>query len=248
MGEQHDAVPGSSEARDGGIRRLARGFQPYGILFAVCALVVAFVTLCAAFVTLWLEFDWRARSMAAMEEERVLRNMTIEVLVEENLLREATLLAVLSDLLRVAAERDTPYAGHVPVLERLARLRVDLRSLDLTGVRFDVDGGIDLVGADLPEVFFDGSNLDLAKFRDSDLTDASFRGAELHDADFRDAVFEGTRLGDANISGADFQGARELIQRQLSNACADEGSPPVNLPNDARRGNPLVWNGKSCDR
>ena len=174
---------------------------------------------------------------------------------------------MLADRLEVAHEEKAPYAGHVPILERLARLGLDLRNIDMSGIRFDVDDGIDLSGADLSHVDFGGADLGDAKLADANLTKAGFRRAKLHGVDLRNANLTGanlrlanltranlggaflksTILRDTDVSNADFQNARGLRQRKLDEACAGPEDPPVNLPRDDRTGEQLVWKGRACE-
>ena len=274
MSKDHDPTPADNPKREWLLERFARWFEPYGILIAVCALF-------AAFATLWLEFDLRDATLTALKQERDLREKTLTALQEEKelrsktlaalehdkLLREASLLAMLADRLEVAYEEKAPYAGHVPILERLARLGLDLRNIDMTGIRFDVDDGIDLSGADLSHVHFSGADLGDAKLADANLTETSFRRAALHGVDLRNAnlteanlreadltranlggaLLMRTTLKDTNVSNADFQNARGLRQDKLDEACAGLEDPPDNLPKDSQTGDQLVWNGGVCE-
>ena len=58
------------------LTRFARGFEPFGILIAVCALF-------ASFATLGLEFDPRSIILGDMTEERALREKITTALEEE---------------------------------------------------------------------------------------------------------------------------------------------------------------------
>ncbi len=102
------------------LKRFATWFQPYGILIAVMALL-------ATLVTLWLDLDLRERTLVALEEEKALR--------------EATLIAMLVERIELAHTEDSRYAGHVPIFERAARLGIDMRHINVTGIDFRVDGG-----------------------------------------------------------------------------------------------------------
>ena len=290
MARVSDVTSVDHPSSDTWFRRFARWFDPYGILIAVCALIVAFATL-------WTEFDLRNRTLAAMQEERDLRDKTLtameeeaylrdkmlialkeekelrdRILVawgEERILREASLVGMLADRLEVAADKNTPYAGHVPILERLVHMRVNsraLEALETSGVRFDVDGGVNLIGADLSHVDFgssvfdhadfsnaklSGTNFDKAQlaravFKNANLTQANLKEADLTYADFTAAKLHRTVLKDADVSNAEFRGAIGLTQRQLSTACADFGSDPSNLPKDNSTGKRLVWEHRSC--
>lgn len=259
------------------IARFARWFEPYGILIAVAALGVALMTL-------WVEIDLRRETLtalaeeanlrndvvAAMREEKVLRDATLTALGQEKLLREESLVALEQDkVLREAVlygllieriadahENDAPYAGHVPILERLVRLNMDLVDVDLTGLRFDVDEGLDVSGGALSRVNFRGSRLEDARFAGADLTraefrDANLRGADfgaatLHKARFRSADLKAASLRDADVSGAYFRYARGLTQQQLDSACAQLRIPPRALPFDYETGAQLVWRPRVC--
>lgn len=253
------------------IARFARWFEPYGILIAVAALGVALVTL-------WVEIDLRRETLkalsaeaklrndvvVAMREEKVLRDATLTALGQEKLLREKSLVALEQDkVLREAVlvgllieriaearEDDAPYAGHVPILERLVRLNMDLVEVDLTGLRYDVDEGLDLSGGALSGVNFRASRLEDARFVGADLTRAEFRDANLRGADFEAATLHGARfqsadlkaasLRDADVSDAYFRDARRLTQQQLDSACAKRRMPPRALPVY------LVWRPRAC--
>ena len=301
MSKDRNDTTAQPPEREAWHQRFARWFEPYGILIAVCALVVAFATL-------WMEFDLRNRmvlvmkderdlrektleamkaerklrdrTLTALEEEKELRNRTLtalkqeealrkrtlEALKDDELLREASLMAMLVERLYVALDEKDTYAGHVPILERLARVRVDLKSIDMGRIRFDVPEGIDLNGAELSYVKFDGADLSKAKFADAILIGTDFRRADLHSADLRranlaeanlkqadlsranlsGANLKGTNLRDTNVSNTNFQGARGLTQGKLYKACTHAGSRPVNLPSDSKTGKPLVWRSKTC--
>ncbi|MCY4060114.1 MAG: pentapeptide repeat-containing protein [Gammaproteobacteria bacterium] len=274
MSEDHDPTLADPPKREWLLERFARWFEPYGILIAVCALFAAFATLGLEFdlrdatlTALKQEKELREKTLTAMDEEKELRSKTLAALEQEKLLREASLLAMLADRLEVANEEKAPYAGHVPILERLARLGLDLRNIDMSGIRFDVDGGIDLSGADLSHVSFGGADLVDAKLADANLTKARFRRAKLHGVDLRNAnlteaylrqanltranlggaLLKNTNLRDTDLTNADFQNARGLIQRKLDEACADPEDPPINLPRDDGTGDQLVWKGRTCE-
>ena len=274
MSKQYNPTLPNPPKREWLLKRFARWFEPYGILIAVCALFAAFATLALEFnlrdatlAALKEEKDLREKTLIAMEEERALRNKTLAALEHDQLLREASLLAMLADRLTVARKEEAPYAGHVPILERLARLGLDLRNLDMSDIRFDVDDGIDLSGADLSHVNFGGAELVDAKLIGANLTEADFPDAKLHGVDMRNAVLTGTNLRQANltranlsgallerttlnetdVSNADFQNAKGLRQSKLNEACAGPEDPPVNLPRDSRTGDQLVWNGRACE-
>ena len=245
---------------EGRLKRFARWFEPYGILIAVLALVVAFATL-------WMEFDLRHRTLIVMEEERDLRKKTLAALQDDKALREASLLSMLLERIDVARAEKTPYAGHVPIFERLVHIGMDLRDIDATAVDFSVDDGMNLNDGDLSFVDFSGS--DLAKvqlvraklvktrFRRADLNDASVEYADLTQANLRQtnlrraslvgANLDRTILKQTNVSGVDFKDVKGLRQKRLDAACADPEEPPVNLPKDSRTGNPLVWKEKACE-
>ncbi len=274
MCEETDAGKSLPPDREGWLNRFARRFEPYGILIAVFALIVAFVTL-------WVEIDLRHRTLIVMEEERDLRKKTLDALKEEKdlrtqtltaleddkILREASLLSMLLERIKVSRMEKSPFAGHVPIIERLVRIGVDLRDIDVTSVDFSVDDGIVLIGGDLSYVDFKGSDLSEAQlagatlinanFRDTDLNDANFEYADLTQADLRQAyllrgslvgaILDGTNLKETDVTGVDFKGVKELIQAELDNACADPEEPPVNLPKDSKTGKQLVWKEKACE-
>ena len=257
------------------LKRFTKRFEPYGILIAICALGVAFGTL-------WVEIDLRNRTLAALAEEKELREETLVALAEEKELRQETLVALADEkelreasLLSMLLEhfelsRNGNYSGHVAILERTARLQMDLRNLDASSMDFYFDapeGGITLNNADLREVYFKGSDLSHAKLvntklnkanlreaelhradlRNADLTDADLRQAEMYGANLSGAVLENTRLKETDISAVNFENAQGLEQRELDRACADpEEEPPMNLPKDSRTGEQLVWKGKRC--
>ena len=78
------------------LKDFAKWFEPYGILIAVVALIVAIGTL-------WLELDLRKTTLAVFSEERELRKKTLEALAAEEKLRKKTLEAIeADDLLREA--------------------------------------------------------------------------------------------------------------------------------------------------
>ena len=67
---------------------------------------------------------------------------------------------------------------------------------------------LDLRGADLSGVSFDGANLARCSFRGADLSGASMWNANLKDACFDDAILEDADLDCANIDGCSFKNAR----------------------------------------
>ena len=253
--------PVQSPASDSWLRRFAGWFDPYGILIAVCALIVAFATL-------WTEFDLRDRILVSLKEEKELRERMLIAWQEERLLRELSLVAMLADRLEVAVAGNAPYAGHVPILERLVRMNVDLRALDMSAVPFDVDGGMNVAGADLSHVFFDGSAFDRANFSNAVLIETDFRKAQLARAVFQNAILTKANFANAEMMGADLTGAvltdavfadtdvsdvnfRDdvgLSQRRLDAACADAGCGPSNLPHDGATGKRLTWRARRCPR
>ena len=288
MSEGTDAGKPLPPEPEGWLRRFARWFEPYGILIAVFALIVAFATL-------WVEFDLRHRTLIVMEEERDLRKKTLAALEEEKELRkktliameeekelrthtmaaleddkplrEATLLSMLLERLAVARAEKTPYAGHVPILERLVRIGMDLRDIDASAVDFSVEGGINLNDANLSHVDFAGSDLSEAQLARAKLNEAKFRWADLYGANLEyadltraslrqtnlrrsslvGANLDRTSLKETNVSDVNFKDVKGLRQKRLDSACADPEEPPVNLPKDSRTGKQLVWKEKACE-
>ena len=242
-------------------KRFAKRFEPYGILIAVCALGVALGTL-------WIEIDLRDRTLTALKEERELRKATLAALADEKELREASLLSMLLERFELAHSEN--YSGHVQIFERIARTKMDLRSLDASAMDFYSsvrEGGIILNNADLRHVDFGGSNLTLAELANTKLNKANLREAELRKADLRNANLTGANLRQADMYGADlagavlektifreadvsavnFKDAQGLRQKQLDAACADpQEDPPMNLPKDSQTGEQLIWVEKRC--
>ena len=244
--EQHDSKHPPSYRGRRLLKRFAEEFEPYGILIAVFGLAVALFTL-------WMEIDLRNRTLISMQEEREIR--------------EASLLSMLLERLDVARREKANYSGHVEILERIARIKMDLRNLDASLADFSVEGGIFLNDANLSSVNFAGSDLSEAKLANAILNNADLRGADLYGADLVNAdltrsdfkkanlrranltgaTLEGTILRDTNVSDVNFRNAKGLRQEQLDTACADPEEPPLNLPMDSRNGKQLIWNKKECE-
>jgi uncharacterized protein YjbI with pentapeptide repeats len=112
--------------------------------------------------------------------------------------------------------------------------RVDLTGADLTGANLGLAdlNGAHLSGANLTDANLGGTNL-----RSADLSGANLRGANLRAANLSVAYPIGANLTGANLrdatltgtdlSGADLIGAKNLIQRQLDEAC---GNNKTELP------------------
>lgn len=106
--------------------------------------------------------------------------------------------------------------------------QADLVGREIPGI--DVSGSrlrqSDLSYSIMDRVNFSGTDLSVAEgyagrftrasFRNANLQDASFVGAYLGYADFAGATFGGTVLAGANL-----EGAQNLTQSQLNNACGD---------------------------
>ena len=207
------------------LRRLVQRFEPYGTVIALGALGVAFATLA-------VEIDLRNRTLAALEDEKELR--------------EATLVAMLLEQFDVARRERSPFSGHVQLLERIVRLDVGLEHLDASFLKFKLDEGIKLTSAVLHKVDFACSDLTDARMQNADLTGAGLEGTILNSAHLNDATLTGAKLENTDLSGTDLHGAKGLRQQQLDDACSRPQKPPVNLPLDARTGRPLVWTGRDC--
>ena len=122
--------------------------------------------------------------------------------------------------------------------------RVDLTGADLSGANLglaDLNGaymsGATLTGANLRRSNLRGADLSGANLRganlidanlsgaypiDADLTGANLRGADLSGADLR-----GTHLTGADLSGASLAAVKNLIQKQVNEAC---GNSDTKLP------------------
>lgn len=74
-------------------------------------------------------------------------------------------------------------------------------------------------GGDLRDVEASASVFSSSNFASANLTNASFVGTYLQGANFR-----GANLGGTNFSGAEMDRAVGLTQRQLDQACGDEGT------------------------
>ena len=173
---------------------------------------------------------------------------------------------MLLERFEVAREEDSNYAGHVQLLEKAVRIRIDLRNLDASLLRFDVKGGINLSNADLSTIDFGGSNLEKANLTNAilirtildeadlfeallvnaDLTQANLKKADLHDADLNGAILVDTNLKGTNLTNVDLKNTEGLRQSRLDAACAEPEEPPKNLPFDAKTKKPLVWRGPPC--
>jgi uncharacterized protein YjbI with pentapeptide repeats len=133
-------------------------------------------------------------------------------------------------------------------------IRVDLTDADLTGANL---GLADLNGAYLSGANLTGANLSGANLRSADLSYANLRGVNLRSANLSVAYpigadLSGANLRDAdltgtNLRGANLRGAKNLIQRQLNEACGNNETelpegidltllkpcPPITVPSQA---------------
>ena len=128
---------------------------------------------------------------------------------------------------------------------------VRLISENLNSARFDVmlarllEGtnlsGAIMTAANLSDAVMPISNLRAANLRDAIMTAANLSGTDLSDANLSFAD-----LTEADLSDADLRKCKGLIQEQIDQAVAQDGSPP-NLEGvvDANTGEPLVWRGAS---
>jgi uncharacterized protein YjbI with pentapeptide repeats len=98
-------------------------------------------------------------------------------------------------------------------------------------------GSVNLSGADLAGIKWEGAtltdaNMSGANLRDADLTDANLHGTNLSGADLRGATLRGTNLSHANLSGLSMPGADlsglDLSELNLSGANLS-GTDLVNL-------------------
>lgn len=117
-----------------------------------------------------------------------------------------------------------------------------LSGATLTGAELDKSCLKDalLVESKLINTHFTKSDLSSA-----DLTKAVLTDADLYQANFNRATFTDAILKNADISGANFKRAKGLTQHQLDSACADDDSPPINLPKE--NGEQLKWKHKDCE-
>ncbi|MCY4209700.1 MAG: pentapeptide repeat-containing protein [Gammaproteobacteria bacterium] len=117
-----------------------------------------------------------------------------------------------------------------------------LSGATLTGAELDKSCLKDalLVDSKLINTHFTKSDLSGADLTKAVLTDADLYQANLNRATLTDAILE-----NADISGANFKRAKGLTQLQLNSACADEDSPPINLPKE--NGEQLKWKHKGCE-
>jgi uncharacterized protein YjbI with pentapeptide repeats len=107
--------------------------------------------------------------------------------------------------------------------------RVDLTGADLTGANLGL--------ADLNGAYLSGATLTGANLRGANLRSADMSGAYLSGTDLRGANLTGAHLIGADLTGADLRGAtltsaaltgaKNLIQRQLNEAC---GNSETELP------------------
>jgi uncharacterized protein YjbI with pentapeptide repeats len=107
----------------------------------------------------------------------------------------------------------------------------DLRLANLDGANL---GPANLSGAKLRSARMNGAklgyaNLSGADLHNTDLGRALLSGAKLNSADLGFADLSGADLGGADLSGAklkgaDLSGAKNLTQKQLNEACGDEGT------------------------
>jgi uncharacterized protein YjbI with pentapeptide repeats len=112
--------------------------------------------------------------------------------------------------------------------------RVDLTGADLTGAN---TGLADLNGAHLSGANLTAANLRGANLRSADLSGANLSGSDLRGAnlsiayligaDLTGADLRGATLTGATLTGATLTGAKNLIQRQLNEAC---GNNETELP------------------
>lgn len=110
-----------------------------------------------------------------------------------------------------------------------------LKGLNLAGARLrqaNLSAGIfnrtSFAGGDLRDVEASASVFSSANFAGANLTNATFVGTYLQGANFRGANLSGT-----NFSGAEMDRAVGLTQRQLDQACGDEGTtlpPGLRIP------------------
>lgn len=179
--------------------------------------------------------------------------------------------------------------GQIPVLERMARLKLGLRDIVAHDVNLVVSRsirekkklrGVDLENAKLSRADLRNTNLQNAllsgatltgaelnrsclkdatlvggeltnahlarsDLSNADLTKAILTNADLYQANFNRATLTDAKLKNADISGANFKRAKGLTQPQLNSACADEDSPPINLPKENRK--QLKWKHKDCE-
>jgi uncharacterized protein YjbI with pentapeptide repeats len=88
-----------------------------------------------------------------------------------------------------------------------------LRQSDLS---YSIMDGVNFSGADLSIAEAYAGRFTRANFSNADLSEASFVGAYLGSANFA-----GANLAGSILSGANLEGARNLTQRQLDQACGD---------------------------
>ena len=244
------------------IARALRIAQPLGIAVSVAALLS---TIAALWITIY-----------EIREDRVDRK-------EARSLRRATLLAVLYERLEEARSKDEgkdahqkhARAGQIPIFEELVRLGASLGYLDASnvnlaardpgfvklgffGIRLEGSmlnfadfrnsnlGGAQFMRARLVHARFDGSYLIKADFSDADLRTASFADADLKNANFTEAKIGLSSLKNANLSGAIMKSVVGISQAQLDTACSSDNIPPQDLPRDTWSEKQLIWKENEC--
>ncbi len=109
---------------------------------------------------------------------------------------------------------------HATIVRQMATRdkRRSLRGFDLTGITL---ANLDLAATDLTEASFRNAQVSQTDFQEADLTGADFSGAYLVDinfaranlslADFTDATLQNVDFSQANLRRADFSLTKELI-------------------------------------
>ncbi len=126
--------------------------------------------------------------------------------------RRVTMLATIVQVAGTARDRETPNPV-VPILETLAREKMDLSSLplpkaNLSGAKLN---GANLVGANLREAKLFEAKLIGADLSEADLNTADLRQADLSNANLRGADLITANLSNANLSEADLSGAYLMV-------------------------------------
>jgi uncharacterized protein YjbI with pentapeptide repeats len=120
-------------------------------------------------------------------------------------------------ILRHANLRDANLSGAILVAANL--VAAYLRDANLVAAN--------LVAANLNGADLSGANLSYARLSDANLSGAVLGGANLKSANLSGANLSYARLSDANLSGAVLSEAKNLIQKQLNEAC---GNADTKLP------------------